>query len=1078
MINTNLTKILTLHATSQPNAVAIYTDKGSITYALLENYVWRVATYFYNKNIREGDIVIHSIDDDFLIIIAMLATARIGATLVAVSMNTPTLQLQNIAKILKPSCIITDTKHNFDVPLDIILLTRELLRNIDININYDAYANTPKYPWEIVVGSGTTGKQKLLPVTHIQIQARIELVKDALNITKFDKIASLIGLNYTTTKLRFLTAIATAASYIILDKTLNNLIPMCTKFNATVLTGTVFHIENILKKLPLNSQNIFGFLRILSIVSSTVTDNLRERIKARLTVNLSIGYGMNEVGFIVVTTPENVFTTSQTVGYPVKNVILEIVDDFGMTKPMNEIGHVRVKCPGMIEGYISDEKATTHAFKDGWFYPGDLGKFTVDGQLIFCGRSDHMMILNGINIYPAEIETVITSHLSVRDAAAMPIKHPIHQDIPICAVTLCEGHVVDTKELMEYCIQRIGFRALKEIIILDKIPRNEQGKLIRIELEKQINAILGVQPRKVIMQKEDLLNLRQTTQQYRVNLTLPSNVDLNLLGIWFKEVFELETTSSEKNEIVRLSQKALILTKNMLQHSQIPVYYDGSIVNIKENEKNKFIIDLAVSYIDFIPNQHYSSILNFTFKSLFWMMQNQCTPQNKQIFYKACLDEIITPIKSSMPAGKSTIHVLKIAYFKNIPFIHLGAGVYQLGWGAKSRKMDRSTVDTDSAMGSKLSQNKVITANLLKMAGLPSPLHGVTNNKEIALKIAHEIGYPVVVKPSDLDRGEGVRININNDAQLLEAYEKAMQLSKQKQVIVERQVVGICHRLFIAEGKLLYTVIRQPISVQGDGEKTVSQLIAEANRLEDNKAPWNKKKPFPLDAHALEAIHKSGFNISAIPPKGVWVPLRDIESSQWGGRSEDATQITHPDNLAIALEASKLFELRVVGVDIITTDISKPWHETGAIINEVNFAPLFGGGEISKSYMPNFFDTFIEKDGRIPLEIFIGEDEATMRKAKARQKKLLKEGLKCYVTTHDITFDAHGNELKMPSKGISNRTKALLLNANVEALILVLQNDEFLGSIIPFDKISKLHASSININSQMQLLKNKCLELC
>ncbi len=69
--------------------------------------------------------------------------------------------------------------------------------------------------------------------------------------------------------------------------------------------------------------------------------------------------------------------------------------------------------------------------------------------------------------------------------------------------------------------------------------------------------------------------------------------------------------------------------------------------------------------------------------------------------------------------------------------------------------MDRSTINSDSAIGSKLSQNKIFTANILKMAGLPSPIHGVTSNMEEALSIANQITYPVVVKPVDLDRGEG-----------------------------------------------------------------------------------------------------------------------------------------------------------------------------------------------------------------------------------------------------------------------------------------------------------------------------------
>ena len=99
---------------------------------------------------------------------------------------------------------------------------------------------------------------------------------------------------------------------------------------------------------------------------------------------------------------------------------------------------------------------------------------------------------------------------------------------------------------------------------------------------------------------------------------------------------------------------------------------------------------------------------------------------------------------------------------------------------------------------------------------------------------------------------------------------------------------------------------------------------------------------------------------------------------------------------------------RLSVVDIISPDISVPWHNNKAIINEVNFAPLFGGGEISRHYMKNFFTTFIHKDGRIPIEVFVGDDDETMQNALKKQKQFIQEGSQCFLTTHSTTLDAQG----------------------------------------------------------------------
>jgi len=1050
----NLANILTFQTKKRPNKIAIYSSSFEITFKELESYVCKTAKYFQQKNIKEKDLVLHNFEDELLIIISMLALAKIGATFISVSKNIPKLQLDEITKNLKPIFLISDNDFLSFLPINKIKFSKEILFNLDDELFNSSYKFNSNSPWQIVISSGTTGKAKLFEVSHKLEFERIKISLDSIKINESDNISSLIELSFNSTKIRFLAGLYSGASYVLLDKEIEDLVEFYLKYKVTILYTTVFHVENLLKEISDNSKNIFYFLRVLSIGASNISDNLRERLKLKLTPNLYIAYGTNDIGGITCTSINQ--NTSQSVGCAIKGIKIEIVDEKDNQKTIGEIGHIRVKSLGMINGYLNDNEATYKAFKNGWFYPGDLGKFTQDGELIYCGRSDHMMIMNGINIYPAQIENVITSHEAIKDAASMPIKHPIYQDIPICAVVLKKDIQISKKELMDYCIERLGFLSPKEIVFLDVIPRNEQGKIIRIELNKMILENLEIK-------KE---NLKQLTREYRIELTIPNNITTNLINIWFKEALNLEeeNISSNKNLIEEISQKGLILIQTLLEISQIPVFYNGKIKSIELND-NKYSIILSIGYIDLIPNEFFLKVINFSFKYILWMMKNEPNLENKHYFYKICQEEIINHIQRNMPPGKSRIPILKTAFNKNIPFIHLGNGVYQLGWGSKSRKMDRSTIDTDSAMGSNLCQNKIFTANLLKMSGLPAPTHGVAQTKEEALNIALTLKYPIVIKPIDLDRGEGVTIDIYDESKLFKAFEYAFNLSINKRVIVEKQVLGVCHRLFIANNKLLYCVKRLAISIQADGINNISTLIDNANNLESNKAPWIKKEFYPKDSSTIEALKKVGFTLDSIPSKNSWIELRDIESTQWGGRDEDVTNIVHPDNLDIALRASKLFGLSVAGIDIITDDISKSWSETNAIINEVNFAPLFGGGEISKSCIPKFFDDFIEKDGRIPLEIFVGNTQETINIAKGKQQEYLDAGFKCYLTNQNMTLDNNLIHMKFPTNSISNRTQALLLNNNVDAVILLIQNDEFLYRPIPFDKASKITIISSEIQS-------------
>lgn len=104
-----------------------------------------------------------------------------------------------------------------------------------------------------------------------------------------------------------------------------------------------------------------------------------------------------------------------------------------------------------------------------------------------------MMIRDGINIYPAEIEQALSQHDAVEDAAAFPLQHPVHQDLPVCAVALSGGNhggVVKERALKQFASERLGERAPARIVILDRIPRNQQGKIRRDELRRRVQGLL------------------------------------------------------------------------------------------------------------------------------------------------------------------------------------------------------------------------------------------------------------------------------------------------------------------------------------------------------------------------------------------------------------------------------------------------------------------------------------------------------------------------------------------------------------------------------------------------------------
>lgn len=505
-----------------------------------------------------------------------------------------------------------------------------------------------------------------------------------------------------------------------------------------------------------------------------------------------------------------------------------------------------------------------------------------------------------------------------------------------------------------------------------------------------------------------------------------------------------------------IGKSGLKLIGILLQACSIPVFADGILQQI-EKEGDYLVYTIKIIHIDLISQVHYVTVINASFDAILWMGKNQLTPLNRENIRTKLYKETVIPILSKMPPGKSRMNVLRKAYEKNIPFIHLGDGVYQLGWGCRGVKFDRSTVAFDSAIGSRMSQNKIVASNLIRMAGLPSPEHRIAVTVEKALNIASDLNYPVVVKPIDLDRGEGVSIDIDDDQKLTLAFENVVKLSPNKPVIIEKQVPGVCYRFFVINERLLYAVKRSGLSIEADGDRSIEKLIDDANELELCKVPWDTNKTFyPKDDTAIESIAKAGFTLNSIPSKGVWIPLRDKESTQWGGKIDDVTHMVHHENVKIALRAAKLFNLHVAGVDIITSDISKPWYETGAIINEVNYAPMLGGHPISKGYLSTYLEYLIPENGRIPIEVFVGGEEA-FDAAVLKHQSYCDRGIKSYLTSHNQTLSYRNSVEMYPFDKLYLRVKALVLNHEVEALVVVVQTDEYKAHGFALDNIDTLH---------------------
>jgi len=157
----------------------------------------------------------------------------------------------------------------------------------------------------------------------------------------------------------------------------------------------------------------------------------------------------------------------------------QAVDESDKVKPAGQSGILRYRSRLFPDGYFKDPEASASRFRDGWFYPGDVG--SVEGGLLRVeARSDDMINLGGMKVSPAEVESVLAEHPGVSDAAAFEGRTP-RGDRKLFAAVVTSGAVPED-ELMAHCRARLGRRAPAKIFKLERLPRNAAGKLLRREI--------------------------------------------------------------------------------------------------------------------------------------------------------------------------------------------------------------------------------------------------------------------------------------------------------------------------------------------------------------------------------------------------------------------------------------------------------------------------------------------------------------------------------------------------------------------------------------------------------------------
>jgi acyl-coenzyme A synthetase/AMP-(fatty) acid ligase len=480
----NIVEPILFQAKCQPEAPALCSQGNDvISYARLVVQMGTVARRAMSLGVERGSIVALSIEEPLLHAAIILGLTQAGIITVSVAGHKPPAGLKVDAVISsRPYPFAPEAKH---LILDFSWMTTS---GSPIETSPSG-SRASEETCRIVLTSGTTGDPKAVALTHNMVMARNARFEYALG----NRLPAC-------TRLYMNIGLAAALGYQFLTYILGRggtIFFRGDSLESTLRSFEIFRIQAMLatpttlaQLLAACDQHPSIEVHLATILSSggLLPRPLLERVRPRLCSHLITGYGSTETAMSATAPAHLISHIPGAAGYVTPGIRIEIVDEMDRAVPAGVEGIVRISSEFGIDGYIDDPIESAQVFRDGWFYPGDLGSLTSDNLLVISGRQNDVLNAGGGKMAAEKVEAALLSCKGVREVAVFMATSETGVEEVWAGIVFSEA--VDAESLRTHC--RLLMPAVfvpTHIVPLDRLPINAMGKVDRWHLK---DTVLGV----------------------------------------------------------------------------------------------------------------------------------------------------------------------------------------------------------------------------------------------------------------------------------------------------------------------------------------------------------------------------------------------------------------------------------------------------------------------------------------------------------------------------------------------------------------------------------------------------------
>lgn len=466
------------------DSIAFWGNK-SITYGQLQSEVNKYRNYFYQTGMRSGDKVGLFSRNSVEFVYSYMAIASLGAIVVPLNFQLTIREIAFIVEDAQMKHLITTTKMDLDIQqLNFSDITTALYSAEYESAPALPEACTDSSPCVIIYTSGTTGTPKGAVLTHCNLVSNAEAFRSILPLEPSDNVLCVLPMYHAFAwTCAILNALLCGASITILDGFSPKETLLAIKdYGVTVIYG-VPPIYNVLSRMG-EREDLAGMKYLVS-GGASLPEKVAKQFFVKYGVAILEGYGLSEASPVVAVNPPQK-PKYCSIGKALPGIEVRIIDGKGSSVPPGTVGELTVNGPNVMTGYFNLPEESAQALQNGWLHTGDLAYMDAEGYLYLVDRLKDMIIANGENIYPREIEELLYAYTGIIDAAVIGVPDKLRGQAAQAYLVLEEGCTLDKKALREYLQSKLAaYKIPRDFIQVDSLPKNQTGKILKRVLSEQ-----------------------------------------------------------------------------------------------------------------------------------------------------------------------------------------------------------------------------------------------------------------------------------------------------------------------------------------------------------------------------------------------------------------------------------------------------------------------------------------------------------------------------------------------------------------------------------------------------------------